>query len=143
MKEITREEALRLFFKAIDHDDPYWENLMQDFYDEESENFPSQWQVGKALGFSVEEMERACGVEPGRLIDLGVVDEDQKYHWYMVTSVNKNKTRDSFMGLMDRNVKRSDIHKHVEGKSGNGPIIINLSYLGHMTREEFLEEETE
>lgn len=70
MKRINREQALKVFFRAIDHEDPYWDSLLEEFYDEETDSFPSQWEVGAALGFSDEEMEKANGMEPGRLTEL-------------------------------------------------------------------------
>jgi hypothetical protein len=69
---INREQAIKVFFRAIDHDDPYWTDLVEDyshFDDNEPANdiWPSQWQVGRALGFTDAEMEKANGVEKGRL----------------------------------------------------------------------------
>lgn len=75
--KITRQEAIKLFFKAISHDDPYWTDLVEDHlvFDDSGDNviaWPSQYDVGRSLGFSDEEMETAEGVEPGRLKELGL-----------------------------------------------------------------------
>lgn len=75
--EITRQDAIKLFFKAIRHDDPYWIDLVEDHlvFDDSGDNviaWPSQYDVGRSLGFSDEEMETAEGVEPGRLKKLGL-----------------------------------------------------------------------
>lgn len=74
---ISRQEAIKLFFRAIDHDDPYWTDLVEDHlvFDESGDDvidWPNQWDVGRALGFTDEEMETATGGEPGRLKELGL-----------------------------------------------------------------------
>ncbi|WP_396586431.1 hypothetical protein [Bermanella sp. R86510] len=69
---INRQEAIKIFFKAVDHDDPYWDNLVDDHYNEENDTWPSQWDVGRVLGFTDEEMEIAEGMEKGRLKELGL-----------------------------------------------------------------------
>jgi len=74
---INRIEAIKIFFRAIDHDDPYWTDLVEDHlvFDEKTDDvisWPDQWDVGRALGFTDEEMETATGVEKGRLKKLGL-----------------------------------------------------------------------
>jgi len=73
---ISREQAIHTFFRAIDHDDPYWTDLVEHLcvYDEDDEivDWPNQWDMGRALGFTDEEMEAATGVEKGRLKVLGL-----------------------------------------------------------------------
>ena len=74
---ISREQAIKIFFMAIDHDDPYWTDLVEDHlvFDDKGDDviaWPSQWDVGQALGFSIEEMEKGAGMEPGRLTELGL-----------------------------------------------------------------------
>lgn len=73
---ISREQAIKTFFRAIDHDDPYWTDLVEDLcvYDDDDElvNWPNQWDMGRALGFTDEEMEVATGAEKGRLKELGL-----------------------------------------------------------------------
>ncbi len=74
---ISRQEAIKIFFSAIDHDDPYWTDLVEDHlvFDERGEDviaWPNQWDVGRALGFTDEEMETAAGSTPGRLKELGL-----------------------------------------------------------------------
>lgn len=73
MKIPNRQQAIVLFFKAIDHDDPYWIDLVEDFYEEEPESWPNQFHVGKALGFTTTEMESATGMEPGTIEKLGLL----------------------------------------------------------------------
>jgi hypothetical protein len=73
--EVTREEAIKLFFKAINHDDPYWTDLVEDHLVWDGDDviaWPSCYDVGRSLGFSDEEMETAEGLEPGRLKKLGL-----------------------------------------------------------------------
>ncbi len=77
---INRQQAIKLFFKAIDHDDPYWTDLLDAadetllVFDDGDNliNWPNQWDVGRALGFTDDEMEKAAGSEPGRLKELGL-----------------------------------------------------------------------
>jgi len=74
---VSRPDAIKLFFKAINHDDPYWVDLVEDHlvFDESGDDviaWPSQYDVGRALGFTDEEMEAAEGIERGRLKELGL-----------------------------------------------------------------------
>lgn len=79
MKEVkmTREGALKIFFKVVDQEDPYWMDMVEDhlIFDEDGEDviaWPSVYSVGRALGFSDTEMEVAEGLEAGRLKELGL-----------------------------------------------------------------------
>ena len=73
---INRQQAIKIFFQAIDHDDPYWTDLVEDHLvfndDDDVIAWPSQYDVGRALGFTDEEMETAEGLEQGRLKELGL-----------------------------------------------------------------------
>lgn len=78
---MNRQQAIRVFFKAIDHDDPYWTDTLDAadesllVFDDNGDDllrWPNQWDVGRALGFTDEEMEVATGAEPGRLKELGL-----------------------------------------------------------------------
>ena len=77
---INRQQAISVFFKAIDHDDPYWtdtleaadESLLVFNEDDDLVSWPSQFDIGRALGFTDEEMESATGTEKGRLKELGL-----------------------------------------------------------------------
>jgi len=55
---LTREQALRIICQATDHDDPYWENLVDDYYDEETDSMPSIYDVLKPIGISKEEIDK-------------------------------------------------------------------------------------
>ena len=59
MKIITREDAIKIMDKATDHDDPYWENLTDDWYDEVDDTVPSMYDVMSALGVTKEEYDKA------------------------------------------------------------------------------------
>jgi len=73
---INRQQAIKIFFNAIDHDDPYWTDLVEDHLvfndDDDVIAWPSQYDVGRALGFTDSEMETAEGLEQGRLKELGL-----------------------------------------------------------------------
>ena len=53
---INRQQAIKIFFQAIDHDDPYWTDLVEDHLvfndDGDVIAWPSQYDVGRALGFT-------------------------------------------------------------------------------------------
>lgn len=72
---ISREQAIKIFFDAIRHDDPYWTDLVEDHLVWDGDDviaWPSQYDVGRALGFTDMEMENAEGIEEGRLKELGL-----------------------------------------------------------------------
>ena len=58
---LTREQAIRLIVKATDHDDPYWENLVEEFYDEETDSMPSIYDVLAPVGITEDEIKKAEG----------------------------------------------------------------------------------
>ena len=59
MKIITREDAIRIMDKATNHDDPYWEDLTDEWYDETDDTMPSIYDVMSALGVTEDEYEKA------------------------------------------------------------------------------------
>lgn len=73
---INRQQAIKIFFSAINHDDPYWTDLVEDHLvfndDDDVIAWPSQYDVGRALGFTDDEMEIAEGIDKGRLKVLGL-----------------------------------------------------------------------
>lgn len=65
---INRQQAIEIFFKAVQHDDPYWTDLVEDHlvFNESGDDvvaWPTQYDVGRALGFTDEEMKTAEGLE--------------------------------------------------------------------------------
>jgi len=53
MKEITRADAIRIFDRATDKDDPFWERLVEDFCDDSDDYdapLPLITDVFEALG---------------------------------------------------------------------------------------------
>ena len=73
---VSRKQAIKVFFKAIQHDAPYWTDLVEDHLvfndDDDVIAWPSQYDIGRALGFTDDEMETAEGLEKGRLKELGL-----------------------------------------------------------------------
>jgi len=55
---LTREQAIQIILNLTWKDDPYWENIVQDYYDEESDTIPTIDDVLRPLGVSKEEIER-------------------------------------------------------------------------------------
>jgi len=58
---ITREQSLKLIMRMTDRDDPYWENVTQDFYDEDTDQLPTIYDVLEPLGFTKKEIDEASG----------------------------------------------------------------------------------
>lgn len=66
---LTRRQAIQLIDRATDKDDPFWENVISDYYDEKTDSWPSIYHVMEALGVSTEEFKEATGeISPKRAI---------------------------------------------------------------------------
>lgn len=82
--KLTRVEAIKILERATDHDDPYWENVVDDHYDEATDTMPSIMDVFAALGVTREEYVQASGGENvvwpddlgGRIKPLGPNDAE-------------------------------------------------------------------
>lgn len=59
---LTRQNAIRLIDRVTDRDDPFWEYLVEDFYNEDDDTVPSIYNVLDALGVTEDEYIRATGV---------------------------------------------------------------------------------
>lgn len=62
-KELSRIDAIRILDGATCQDDPFWENIVQDWYDEESDTIPSIFDVLSAIGVSREEYFSATRID--------------------------------------------------------------------------------
>ena len=60
---LTRKQAIQIIDSATDKDDPYWEGLVDDFYDEETDTMPSIFHVFDALGVTASEYRDATGAD--------------------------------------------------------------------------------
>ena len=58
---ISREQAISILDNATDKDDPFWEYLVDDYYDEENDTMPTIYHVFAALGVTEEEYKQATG----------------------------------------------------------------------------------
>lgn len=58
-KKINRQQAIKLFLKATDYDDPYWSDLTEEFYDEKNDSIITIYEVFEAIGISKDEVEKA------------------------------------------------------------------------------------
>jgi hypothetical protein len=56
---LTREQALKIILRITDQDDPYWENQVEEFYDEKTDSWPTIYDVLSPLGITKEEIDRA------------------------------------------------------------------------------------
>lgn len=64
--KLTRRDAIKLLDKITDHDDPYWDQIVEDFYHEETDTMPSIFHLYVALGVTKKEF---LEVNPGANID--------------------------------------------------------------------------
>lgn len=60
--KVTREQAIELLCRVTDQDDPYWEHLTGDFWDEETNDWPTLNDVLIAVGITQPEIDKAEGV---------------------------------------------------------------------------------
>lgn len=61
--QLTRQDSIKIIASATNHDDPYWENLVDKHYDETSDTMPSIFHVFAALGITVDEYKEATGAQ--------------------------------------------------------------------------------
>lgn len=52
---LSRADAIRIFEAATDHEDPHWDYLVEEWYDEETDTMPSMYDVLAAIGVTEEE----------------------------------------------------------------------------------------
>ena len=58
--DLTKEQALKILLKHHDKDDPYWEQLVDEYHDEKTDSMPSIYDVMRPLGVTEEEVNE-CG----------------------------------------------------------------------------------
>lgn len=61
--KIGRLDAIKIIDRATDRDDPFWEWVVEEFYNEEADDWPTIYDVFAALGITEDEYKRATGVE--------------------------------------------------------------------------------
>jgi hypothetical protein len=59
--DLTREQAITIICQVTDQDDPFWERLVDDFYDEATDSMPTIYDVLKPLGITEDEINKAEG----------------------------------------------------------------------------------
>jgi len=72
---LSRVDAIRIFEKATDHDDPYWDYLVEDWYNEDSDTMPSMYHVLAAIGVTEDEYRE---IHPGANINWPQQQEAQE-----------------------------------------------------------------
>lgn len=60
---LTRQQAIGLLDSITDQEDPYWENIVEDFYHEETDTMPSVFHLFAALGITKDEYIAATGAQ--------------------------------------------------------------------------------
>lgn len=60
---LSRIDALKILDRATDRDDPFWESITLDHYDEETDTLPSIYHVLAALGVTEVEVLEATGAD--------------------------------------------------------------------------------
>ena len=61
--QLTKIQAISLIDQVTDLDDPFWENLVGEFYDEETDTMPTIGHVLIALGITESEYKEATGCQ--------------------------------------------------------------------------------
>jgi hypothetical protein len=61
--KLTKKQAIKIIEKIADQDDPYWDDAVEDFYDEDSGAIPSIFHVFAALGVTEDEYKDATGAD--------------------------------------------------------------------------------
>lgn len=61
--KLSRIQAIEIISSITDQDDPYWENHVEDYYDEDSDTMPSIYHVFAALGVTEQEYKDATGAD--------------------------------------------------------------------------------
>lgn len=54
---LTKEQSIRLIFRVTDQIDPYWDNLVEEFYDEDTDTWPTIYDVLRPFGITKEEID--------------------------------------------------------------------------------------
>lgn len=57
--KITRLQAIKLILTATYQDDPYWADLVEDYYDEESDTMPTIFDMLEPLNITKEDIKQA------------------------------------------------------------------------------------
>jgi hypothetical protein len=57
--KLTRSQAIKLVNDITFKDDPYWENLVVDYYDETTDTMPTIYHIFMALGVTESEYKEA------------------------------------------------------------------------------------
>jgi hypothetical protein len=57
--KISRIDAIKIIDRATDKDDPFWEHIVEDWYDEKNDDIPSIYDVLVALGVTEAEYREA------------------------------------------------------------------------------------
>lgn len=58
---LSRQDSIKLICKVTDQDDPFWEQLVDEWYDEETDTMPSIYDVLGILGIAAHEIDAATG----------------------------------------------------------------------------------
>lgn len=57
--EVSRLDAIKILCRIADQDDPYWDHITDDWYDEKTDTWPSIYDVFEAIGVSNGEVDTA------------------------------------------------------------------------------------
>lgn len=61
--KLSRIDAIKILDRATDRDDPFWEQVTEDWYDEKADDIPSIMDVFFALGVTEAEYREASGAD--------------------------------------------------------------------------------
>lgn len=60
--KISRIDAIKIIERATDKEDPYWDQVTEDWYDEDKDVWPSIFDVYMALGITNEELKTVSSI---------------------------------------------------------------------------------
>lgn len=64
---LSRRDAIKIIDDATDKDDPYWEYVVEDHYDEQTDTMPSIYHVFAALGITESEYREATETQKANI----------------------------------------------------------------------------
>ena len=84
--KLTRAQAIQLINAMTDKDDPYWSNLVDDFYDEATDTMPTIYHIFDALGVTKDDYINATG-EANTNWPAGLTSETKSVPTLNVTAI--------------------------------------------------------
>lgn len=65
--KLSRLDAIKIISAAADKDDPHWDYVVEDYYDEATDTWPSVYEVYAALGITESEYREATNSQEANI----------------------------------------------------------------------------